>query len=206
MTRGDGMSDRMTAVDAAWLHMDRPVNTLVVNAVLYFDDRLDDDLVRAAVVDRLLAHHPRFAQRVDDHGRRAWWVDVPDFDPMAHVTRERLPEPADHDVLMRRVSELASTPLPHDRPLWQLYVLDGYRGGTALVARMHHCIADGVALFRVLLSLSDEAQDGGLGAPFPAAPAVAAGRARRAADVAIATGKVVQATATLLALPPDRLP
>ncbi|WP_375481350.1 wax ester/triacylglycerol synthase family O-acyltransferase [uncultured Jatrophihabitans sp.] len=195
----------MTAVDAAWLHMDRPVNALVVNAVLLFDDRLDDELLRVAVIERLLAHHDRFAQRVQDRGtRRPWWVDVPDFDPMSHVTRERLPAPADHDTLMQRVSELASTPLPDDRPLWQLHVLDGYRGGTAIVARMHHCIADGVALFRVLLSLSDEAQDGGLGAPFPSTPTVPAGGVRRVVDTAVAAGKVVQATATLLALPPDR--
>ena len=72
---------RMAAVDAAWLHMDRPVNELVVNAVLWFDEPLDAETVREAVENRLVAKHPRFAQRVEDDGTVAWWVTVADFDP-----------------------------------------------------------------------------------------------------------------------------
>ncbi|GAB2477841.1 WS/DGAT/MGAT family O-acyltransferase [Jatrophihabitans fulvus] len=188
----------MTAVDAAWLHMDRPVNEVVVNAVLWFDEPLDDDVVRLAVEKRLVGEHPRFAQRVDDDGTAAWWVPVDGFDPMAHVTRERLPEPGDRAALERRVGALASTPLDRERPLWHIHVVDGYRGGTALVARMHHCIADGVALFRVLLSLSDEAQDGGLGAPRAAGPAAPL------PNVVSRGLRVTRAVAQLVALPPDR--
>ena len=194
----------MAPVDAAWLHMDRPSNELVVNAVLWFDERLDDDLVREAVGRRLVAQHARFAQRVDDRGTKAWWVDVPDFDAMTQVTRERLAGPGDLASLGRRVSELVSTPLPRDRPLWQVHVLDGEQSGTALVARMHHCIADGVALFRVLLSLSDESQDGRLGAPQPSRPSRPRGVPGRAADTAVAALKVTRSVAALVALPPER--
>ena len=59
-----------------------------------------------------------------------------------------------------------ATPLDHSKPLWDLYVVDGYRGGSALVSRMHHCIADGIALARVMLSLADEQRDTGI-APVP---------------------------------------
>jgi diacylglycerol O-acyltransferase / wax synthase len=195
---------RMAAVDAAWLHMDRPVNELVVNAVLLFDEPLDDDDVHEAVQTRLVAQHPRFAQRVVDDGRAAWWVDVPDFDAMAHVTRERLAEPGDLTALTRHVTGLVNSSLPADRPLWEVHVVDGYRGGTALVARMHHCIADGVALFRVLLSLSDEAQDGGLGAPQSARTPARRSAARRAGEVAVNVGKVARSVVALVGLPPDR--
>ena len=66
---------RMSAVDAAWLHMDRPVNELVVNAVLWFDEPLNHDLVDEAITSRLVTQHARFAQRVEDRGTAAWWVD-----------------------------------------------------------------------------------------------------------------------------------
>ncbi|WP_375503505.1 wax ester/triacylglycerol synthase family O-acyltransferase [uncultured Jatrophihabitans sp.] len=195
---------RMAAVDAAWLHMDRSVNELIVNAVLWFTEPLDDDVVREAIEKRLVASHPRFAQRVDDRGTAAWWVPVPDFDAMAQVTREQLAEPGDLAALTRHVSRIASTPLPRDRPLWRVHVVDGYLGGTALVARMHHCIADGVALFRVLLSLSDEAQDGGLGAPQPAQHVAAHTPLQRAGYLAVGGAKAVRSTVALVGLPPDR--
>jgi WS/DGAT/MGAT family acyltransferase len=47
-------------------------------------------------------------------------------------------------------------PLDAGRPLWEIHLVEGYGSGAALIARMHHCIADGVALARVLLSLADE--------------------------------------------------
>jgi WS/DGAT/MGAT family acyltransferase len=48
-----------------------------------------------------------------------------------------------------------STPLDQSKPLWQLHVIEGVGKGSALVARLHHCIADGIALIQVLLSLTD---------------------------------------------------
>jgi diacylglycerol O-acyltransferase len=194
----------MAAVDAAWLHMDRPVNELVVNAVLRFDEPLDDDAVRDAVEKRLVGQHPRFAHRVEDTGTAAWWVAVPGFDPMRHVTRELLADPGDHAALTRHVSRIVSTPLPRDRPPWQLHVIDGYQGGTVLLARMHHCIADGVALFRVLLSLSDEAQDGGLAAPHRRSEPGRRTAMGRAAAAAVGGLKAIRSFTGLVALPPDR--
>jgi WS/DGAT/MGAT family acyltransferase len=198
------MTERMAAVDAAWLHMDRPVNELIVNAVLWFDDPLDAEDVREAIERRLVGRYPRFAQRVDDRGTAAWWVDQPGFDPMSHVSHERLRPPGDLAELTRTVTELIARPLPRDRPLWAIHVLDGYAGGTALLARIHHCLADGVALFRVLLSLSDEAQDGGLPAPETRRPSAPSSLRQRLTRVAVGTGKAGRALGELLLLPPDR--
>jgi WS/DGAT/MGAT family acyltransferase len=54
------------------------------------------------------------------------------------------------------VSDLASTPLDPARPLWQFHLVDRYAGGSAWVARIHHCYADGIALVKVLLAMTDE--------------------------------------------------
>jgi len=61
------------------------------------------------------------------------------------------------------VAQLASQALDHSRPLWQFHLIENYAGGTALVSRIHHCIADGIALMGVLLSMTspDPAQDDG---------------------------------------------
>ena len=69
----------------------------------------------------------------------------------------RLPGAADKTELETFVSELASTPLDHSKPLWQFHVVENYRGGSVLVARIHHCYADGLALVQVMLSLTDTA-------------------------------------------------
>jgi diacylglycerol O-acyltransferase / wax synthase len=53
-------------------------------------------------------------------------------------------------------------PLDRSKPLWDMYLIEGYGEGTAIVSRMHHCIADGIALTRVLLSLTDEQPDAGV--------------------------------------------
>jgi len=54
------------------------------------------------------------------------------------------------------VSDVMSTPLDFAKPLWHMHLIDGYRGGSVLLTRIHHSIADGIALVRVLLSLTDE--------------------------------------------------
>ena len=140
--------------DAAWLRMDSPTNLMVVNSVLWFDDKIDEDAMRAVLDERLVGRFRRFRQRVvDDHG--IWWEDVPDFDPSDHIHHLALPRPGGRRELEAMVASYLTVPLDQSRPLWDLYVVEDYYGGTALYFRMHHCIADGIALTRVLLSLTD---------------------------------------------------
>src|SRR5690606_30932476 len=58
-------------------------------------------------------------------------------------------------------SQLASSPLDKHRPLWQFQLVERYQGGSALVARLHHSYADGIALVQVLLSLTDTERNAG---------------------------------------------
>jgi len=61
------------------------------------------------------------------------------------------------------VSDLMSTPLDFSKPLWQIHLIENYGEGCAIMSRLHHCIADGMALVFVLLSLTDMTPD----APVP---------------------------------------
>jgi len=137
--------------------MDRPTNLMVVNSVMWFDEPVDGVALREILQDRLVDRFPRFRQRaVEDHG--VWWEDAEDFDIEAHLHDVQLPAPAGRAELERFVAEHISQPLDRARPLWDLYVVAPYDdGGCALFFRMHHAIADGIALARVLLSLTDDA-------------------------------------------------
>jgi diacylglycerol O-acyltransferase / wax synthase len=159
---------RMAPADAAWLRMDRPTNLMVVNSVMWFDEPLDGDALRAVLQQRLVDRFPRFRQRaVEDHG--VWWEDAKDFALEAHLHAVELPAPAGRTELEEYVAGQLSVPLDHDRPLWELHVITPYRGtGCALFFRMHHAIADGIALARVLLSLTDDPDTGEVDIARPA--------------------------------------
>jgi hypothetical protein len=87
-----------------------------------------------------------------------------------------LPGAAGKAELETLVSELASTSLDFSRPLWDFRLVDNYAGGSALVIRIHHCYADGIALIQVLLSLTHETAEGSL--ELPPEPAEELPRAR----------------------------
>ena len=53
------------------------------------------------------------------------------------------------------MADLASTPLDFRHPLWQFHLVDHYQGDAAIISRLHHCIADGLALVQVLMSLAE---------------------------------------------------
>jgi diacylglycerol O-acyltransferase / wax synthase len=156
---------QMNSADAAWLHMDRPTNLMVVNSVLWFEEPMDVDRGREVVRERLVERFPRFRQRIVEPRTGVglpYWEDDPNFDLDRHLHHIALPAPGDRKALQELVGDLISTPLDRSKPLWDIYVIDGYGWGMAQVTRMHHSIADGIALARVLLSMTDERPDAGI--------------------------------------------
>jgi diacylglycerol O-acyltransferase / wax synthase len=146
----------MPAPDAAWLHMDRPTNPMVVNSVIWFDQPLDWERAREVFAHRIVDRFPRFRRRVSDPlGRTPRFEDDPEFDIEQHMHRLALPAPGDQNALQDLVSDLITPPLDPTRPLWHVYLIEGYGEGCAVLFRIHHCIADGIALARVMLSLTD---------------------------------------------------
>jgi len=145
----------MSSVDTAWLRMESPESPMMIGAVLVFDEPIDIGKFRNLLEERFLRFH-RFRQRVVCKSDRWYWEDDPWFDLDNHLHVTTLPGKVDQTALQSLVSNLNSTPLDFNRPLWQMHYVDQYQGGCALIVRIHHCIADGISLVRVLLSLTDE--------------------------------------------------
>jgi diacylglycerol O-acyltransferase len=142
--------------------MDRPTNLMVINSVMLFDEPLDVERVKHVCRRRLIGRYPRFRERVVEARvplRPPSWEDDPDFELEHHVHHLALPAPGDKRALRELISELIVMPLDRNRPLWQVYVVDGFEDGAAMITRMHHCIADGIALAQVMLSLTDSDPD-----------------------------------------------
>jgi diacylglycerol O-acyltransferase len=154
---------RLSSVDAAWLRMEEPTNLMMITAVLWFDEPLDRERLKAVLRERLVGPFPRFRQRlVVPEGLLVapFWEEDPAFDLDAHLTRTAVSPPGDQAALEALVSRWMSTPLDRSRPLWQLHLVDGLAHGGALLVRIHHTLADGIALARLLLSLMSESAEG----------------------------------------------
>ncbi len=154
--------EAMSNVDAAWLHMEDRTNLMIITGVLSFYEKLDFGKLKEVIEDRFLGHD-RFRQIVVESslpmvGPR--WVEDKYFNLRSHLQRVALPDPGGQDELQEMVSTLMSTPLDPTKPLWQFQYIENYRGGSALVGRIHHCIADGIALVRVLLGMTDDSPAG----------------------------------------------
>ena len=157
--------EKISAVDTAWLRMDRPSNLMMICAVLLFSDRIRFDRLMRILGDRFLAFD-RFRQRPVERVGVAHWESVPRFSLADHVERIALPGQAGTYELQALVSKLAATPLDRARPLWQFHLVEHFAEGSALIARIHHCYADGIALVRVLMSMTDSAPNGPPAMPF----------------------------------------
>jgi WS/DGAT/MGAT family acyltransferase len=145
----------MSPVDVAWLRMDRPANLMVILGVMALEGPVDIARLEKKLGERITAYR-RFRQRVAQSAAGAFWVDDRDFEIGRHIRRVRLPGRGGEQALQRFVGELASEPLDHNHPLWQMCIVEKYEGGVAIVSRIHHCIADGVALMKVMLGLADD--------------------------------------------------
>lgn len=159
--------ERMSKVDTAWLRMDSPSNLMMILGVWIIRPAVSFAATCQRIEARLLKY-PRFGQKVVQDATGAAWVTDTSFDITRHVLREKLPPSAKahpQQALQARLAELALQPLDPRYPLWDFRLVEHYQGGSVLVARIHHCIADGLALIAVIQSLVD----GGTEPPQPAA-------------------------------------
>jgi WS/DGAT/MGAT family acyltransferase len=210
-----GGYDRLTALDESFLHLERPETPMHVGAVAvleraaFYDERgrfrLDD--VRRLVASRLQLI-PRFRKRVMavplGQGRPIW-IDHDAFDVAEHVRLTTLPPPGSRRQLLELAERLLVQVLDRNRPLWELWFVEGVDGGehVGLIHKSHHTLTDGISgvdIATVLLDFSPEPTvlppDGWVAAPAPdptrlvldsarerfTRPADVAGAARRLAD------------------------
>jgi WS/DGAT/MGAT family acyltransferase len=158
--------ERMSGVDTAWLRMERRTNLMMIVGVMVLGARVDFRRLRRAIEQRFAAI-PRFRQFPVLDLAGGWWQTDQAFDIDRHVLRVRLPGRAGPAELKRLTARLASTPLPRSKPLWEFHLVENYGGRSALVTRIHHCYADGIALMGVLLSLTDPSPSARRGPPPP---------------------------------------
>jgi WS/DGAT/MGAT family acyltransferase len=157
--------EKVSAVDTAWLRMDRPHNLMMIAGVIMFRETIDLAKLKRLVDERFLVFR-RFRQRpVEMPGFSVWETDAA-FDLDRHVVTARLPAPAGKRELQALVSRLSATPLDPAHPRWQFHLVERYDGGSAVILRIHHCYADGIALVRVMLSMTDASAHGPPAMPF----------------------------------------
>ncbi len=162
-----GKSEPLSNVDAAWLGMEDPTNLMMVTGILTFKKPLNLQDIQNVLDNRFLKFD-RFKQRIVQNRipfTAPYWEDDAAFDVNAHVHRIALPAPGDQKALQELVSDLMSTPLDFTKPPWQMHIIENYGEGCAIFVRLHHAIADGMALIYVLLSLTDMTPEASLHHP-----------------------------------------
>ncbi|MCH7639691.1 MAG: wax ester/triacylglycerol synthase family O-acyltransferase [Bacteroidetes bacterium] len=153
------ITEKMSSADVTWLRMESPINPMTITGVMMTAEPMTRERVVQLFEERFLPYQ-RFRMRVDNpEASRPRWVLEEPFDLNRHILPYELPEPGDQDALEHAVSDLMSTPLSFAMPPWTIHHVEHYGEGSALIVRLHHCIADGIAMMHVLLSMSDEMWD-----------------------------------------------
>ncbi len=154
-------AERMSRVDTAWLRMDNEANLMMIVGVWLLTPALSLAALRERIEAKLLQYE-RFRHKAVVDALGARWERDEDFDIKRHVVStplRRQPGQSERAALQALCGELATTPLDPTRPLWQFQLVEDYEGGSAMVARIHHCIGDGIALISVMMSITDGGTD-----------------------------------------------
>jgi diacylglycerol O-acyltransferase len=145
------MADRLSPLDASFLYMEDRTTPMHVGGVGIFEvpeNGFDYDRLVQLISERL-SLVPRYRQKVrgvPGHLANPVWVDDPDFDITYHVRRSALPRPGSDAQLRELVARLQSRPLDRERPLWEVYLVEGLADGRiAIVTKTHHAVVDGIA-------------------------------------------------------------
>jgi diacylglycerol O-acyltransferase len=171
------MADRLTALDASFLHLEDASSHMHVASVTIFEGTPPAyaDLIQH--IENRLALVPRYRQKlrfVPLNQGRPVWVDDPHFNIEYHVRATALPPPGDEEQLKRLAGRVFAQQLDRSKPLWEVWLVQGLeREGEpanearrfALLSKTHHCLVDGVAGVDLTSVLFDTARD-----PEPAAP------------------------------------
>jgi len=147
--------ERLSAQDNSFLAAEGPTTPMHVSAIQIFDagplalaeGGIDIEGIRDAY--RSVLHLvPRYRQKLAwiPFEQRAVWVDDPHFQLDYHIRHVALPHPGGEIELKRMAARVMSHHLDRNRPLWELWVIEGLEGGRfATVAKTHHCMVDGAS-------------------------------------------------------------
>jgi WS/DGAT/MGAT family acyltransferase len=155
--------DRLTGLDASFLHLERDDAHMHVGSVMVFEGSAPEYEELCDLVESRLHLVPRYRQRlafVPLQQGRPVWVDDPHFNIGYHVRHTALPRPGTETELRRLAGRLFSQELDRDKPLWEIWLVQGFSDDRfALIAKTHHCLVDGVSgvdIATVLFDLEPE--------------------------------------------------
>jgi diacylglycerol O-acyltransferase len=158
------VSDRLTGLDSSFLHLEQDEDThMHVASTTLFEGPPPNYLDFRDHIESRLHLVPRFRQKVRfvplGQGRPVW-VDDPHFNLTYHVRHTSLPPPGSEEQLKNLAARVFSQQLDRTKPLWELWLIEGLKGGRfAIVAKTHHCMVDGVSGVDITTVLFDLEQD-----------------------------------------------
>lgn len=200
------MAQRLSIVDAALLADERSATPLHIGGVGVLAPGLAY-ATAAQVLERRLDRIPLARQRVQPAppgAGRPVWVDDPEFDLSYHLRHAALPAPGNRGQLGEFLSRLIGRPLDRNRPLWELYVIDGLEGGRVAIFRKVHLAMAGEGVadpFGVMLDDTHEPPDADVTVPRwepasgPAQVALAADAAQERLLRVVGLGRAVRKVA-----------
>jgi diacylglycerol O-acyltransferase len=155
--------DRLTAIDASFLHQEGPVSHMHIGALCIAEGPapLYDNLLDS--VRRRLHMVPRYRQKLvfpPANSGRPLWTDDTDFNLEYHVRHTALPSPGSKEQLQNLCARVFSQRLDRSKPLWEMWLIEGLDDGSfGLLTKAHHAMIDGIAgvdLATVLFDLGPE--------------------------------------------------
>ena len=161
----------LSFIDNFWLRQDRPYNHMTISSVFILKEQIDLEKLKATIETRWAAPYIRLRQRPVYSLKGAYWETDPHFDIDNHFRRLGLPGAQDKQALEECVSNLVSTPMDPTKPLWDWNLVENYQGGSALILRIHHCYADGIAMIHLVLAMTDKTPEAPIHSERPDPPA-----------------------------------
>jgi len=155
--------DRLSAVDASFLHQERRASHMHVGGIVLMDGPAPSHEELTRHIESRLHLVPRYRQKLAfprfEMGR-PFWVDDPRFNIDYHVRQTALPAPGSMEQLRGLAGRIFSQRLDRSKPLWEMWLVQGLDdGGFALVSKTHHALVDGVSGVDIATVLFDLSPD-----------------------------------------------
>src|SRR5262245_38258544 len=143
------MHDRLTGLDSSFLHLERDGTHMHVASTTLFEGPAPPYVEFRDHIESRLHLVPRFRQKLRfvPYGQgRPVWVDDPRLNLAYHVRHTSLPEPGSEKQPRVLAARIFSQQLDRSKPLWELWLVEGLKGGRfAVIGKTHHCLVDGIS-------------------------------------------------------------
>ena len=152
-------SDRLTAVDAGFLHQEGPASHMHIGGLTVFEGPPPPFEEVLETIRGRLHLLPRYRQRLEYAPLQSGhpvWIDDPAFNLEYHVRRTALPGPGKRDQLREATAQIFSQRLDRSKPLWELWIIEGIETDRwAMISKTHHALIDGLSGIDIATALLD---------------------------------------------------